>query len=112
MAAATAGPLIRVGSDNDFKNGTLLKFYARFLPSSKRLEYIPSERRNQEKPEWVVAHCLDPTFPAYPDLEVGSIGKYDLFGVYPSCGLSGWGWFVYRLPAEAAAGPARGTPGK
>ena len=83
MAAATPGPLIRVGSDSDFRNGTLLNFYARFLPPSKKLEYIPAERRNQERPDWMIEFCLDPTFQAYPDLEVGSIGKYDLFGVYP-----------------------------
>lgn len=106
MAAATPGPLIRVGSDNDFRNGTLLNFYARFLPPSKKLEYIPAERRNQERPDWMIEFCLDPTFPAYPDLEVGDIGKYDLFGVYPFSGLDGWSWFVYQRSAGAGTGPS------
>jgi hypothetical protein len=108
MAAATPGPLIRMGSDHDFRNGTLLNFYARFLPPTKRLEYIPREQRDQERPEWMIVFCLDPTFQAYPDLEVGSIGKYDLFGVYPFAGLSGWSWFVYQRPAGAGAGPPDG----
>jgi hypothetical protein len=104
MAVATPGPLIRVGSDNDFRNGTLLNFYARFLPRSKKLEYIPAERRNQERPDWMIEFCLDPTFQAYPDLEVGSIGKYELFGVYPYSGLSGWSWFVYYRHPEPSGG--------
>jgi hypothetical protein len=105
MAAATPGPLIRVGSDHDFRNGTLLNFYARFLPPSKKLEYIPRERRNQERPDWMIEFCLDPAFSAYPDLEVGDIGKYDLFGVYPFSGLSGWSWFVYQRSAGAGTDP-------
>jgi len=103
MAAATPGPLIRVGSDNDFRNGTLLNFYARFLPPAKKLEYIPAESRNRERPEWMITTCLDPAFPAYPDLEVGTIGKYDLFGVYPFGGQSGLSWFVYQKPPAVGA---------
>jgi hypothetical protein len=100
MAAATPGPLIRVGSDNDFKNRTLLAFYARFLPPGKSIEYIPQERRAQEKPDWIILYCLDTTFRAYPDVEVGHVGKYLLFGTYPYCGSSGWSWFVHYRPAE------------
>jgi hypothetical protein len=100
LAAATPGPVIRVGSDNDFKNRTLLAFYARFLPPGKSIEYIPQERRAREKPDWIILYCLDTTFPAYPDVEVGQVGKYLLFGTYPYCGSSGWSWFVYYRPAE------------
>jgi hypothetical protein len=105
MAAATAGPLVRVGSDNDFRNGRLLNFYARYLPPSKWLEYIPQTERHQERPEWMIVCCLNPTFAAYPDLEVGRVGKYSLFGVYPYAGLTGWSWFVYQRPAATGDGP-------
>ena len=56
----------------------------------------------------MIEFCLDPTFQAYPDLEVGSIGKYDLFGVYPFSGLSGWSWFVYQRSAGAGPGSSDG----
>jgi hypothetical protein len=108
MAAATPGTFIRVGSNNDWKNRLMLMFYARFLPPSKKLEYIPQEQRDRERPEWMVITSSDPTFRAYPDLEVGNIGKYNLFGVYPFAGYSGWSWFVYRRPAGANAGPPAG----
>jgi hypothetical protein len=101
MAAAMPGPVIRAGGDNDFRNRTMLGFYSRYLPASKRIEYIPAQDRNRERPEWMVVCCMDTSFPVYPDLEVGTIGKYNLFGVYPYAGLSGWSWFVYRLPPDA-----------
>jgi hypothetical protein len=100
MAAATPGPVISVSSDNDFRNGTMLNFYARFLPPSKTIEYIPQERRNQEPPDWIILQCFSTTFPAYPDVEVGHLGKYLLFATYPYCGSSGWAWFVYHRPAK------------
>jgi len=109
MAAATTGPVIRVGSDSDFRNATLLNFYARFLPPGKKVDYIPQDKRNQDPPDWMIVNCLDPAFPAYPDLEVGRIGKYNLFGVYPFGGLSGWSWFVYWRPSSAAS-PANRPP--
>jgi hypothetical protein len=102
MAAATPGPIIKVGSDNDFRNGTLLGFYAQFLPRSKQIEYVPQARRNEEKPDWIIVHCFNTSFIPYPDVEVGHLGKYVLFATYPYCGSSGWAWFVYRRPAAAA----------
>ena len=103
MAAATPGPLIKISSDHDFRNSTLLEFYARFLPPSKQVDYITRPRRDRETPDWFILHCGDPTFAAYPDVEVGGIGKYDLFGTYPYGGSSGWSWFVYRRPAETTS---------
>jgi hypothetical protein len=104
MAAATQGSVIRISSNQDFKNGTLVDFYALFLPSSKHVDYIPRSRRDQETPEWFIICCDDPAFPAYPGVEVGHIGKYDLFGSYSYCGSSGWCWFVYhRSPEKLSA---------
>ena len=109
MARATPGPVVRVSGDDDFKDGTMVEFYARFLPSDKRVEYIASSERHQEIPEWVVVVCFDPAFRAYPDLGVGDIGRYKLSGVYPFAGLSGWSWFVYQRPREEVAGPPDGA---
>jgi hypothetical protein len=100
MAAATPGPVIVVGSDHDWRNGTLLDFYARFLPPSKKIAYIPKDKRDEVKPDWIIVHSLDATFTAYPEVEVGQVGKYLLFATYPYCGSTGMSWFVYRRPAE------------
>jgi hypothetical protein len=103
MTAATPGPVIVVGSDHDWRNGTLLEFYARFLPPSKKIFYIPSYKRNEVKPEWLIVHSLDATFTASSEVEVGQAGKYLLFATYPYCGSpgSGYFWFVYRRLADA-----------
>jgi len=96
MAAATPGARLRIGSDSDFKNGKLLRFYGLLLPPAKHLEYVPHEQVAAEKPDWLVVCYL----PGYPSLLVGGAVKYDLYSVYPFCGLSGMEWSVYRLAAE------------
>ena len=58
MAVATPGPAIVVGSDHDWRNGTLLGFYARFLPPSKKIFYIPRDKYNEVKPEWLIIVSL------------------------------------------------------
>jgi len=99
IAAATGSPTIEIGSDHDFRNGWILYFYSRFLPADKKIHYIPKDQHNTGKPEWMIVHCLDPLMQPYPDVEVGTVGKYDLWGVYPYCGASGWSWFIYRREA-------------
>jgi hypothetical protein len=109
MAAATPGPVVRVSSDHDFRNGSLVVFYARYLPPSKQVDYITRPRRDQVTPDWFIQHCGDPTFNAYDDVEVGGIGKYDLFHTYPYCGSSGWSWFVYHRDPNATPATAQAT---
>ena len=98
MAAATPGPMVTIGSSNDFRNGTLVDFYARFVPE-KPVRFISRAARIHEKPEWIILDCEDVTFPAYPDIDVADVGKYILFKTYPYGGSSGWAWYVYRLPS-------------
>jgi len=112
IAHATAGPVISISSDHDFRNGILVTYYARFVPPSKQVVYVPHDYRDKAKPEWVILHSLDETAVAFPDLEVGQIGKYILFNSYPYCGSSGWSWFVYHRAAEAADPSAKAAPTK
>ena len=104
MAAATPGQFIRVSSDGDFQNKKLLRFYGFFLPPSKQVEYIPMAKISSERPDWVVVYSL-PLKPSPPSpsfvMEENTDVKYDLFSVYPSCGLSGMNWAVYRLSPES-----------
>jgi hypothetical protein len=98
MAAATPGRLIRVGSDGDFQNEKLLRFYGFFLLPSKQVEYIPMAKISTERPDWVVV-CYLPPNPSFVmnDTHV----KYDLFSLYPSSGLTGMNWWVYQLSPES-----------
>jgi hypothetical protein len=103
MAAATPGQIIRVGSNDDFVNGNMLDFYGLFLPPSKKIEYVLTTKIISEKPDWIVVCYLPVASPVL--VEDGA--KYNLFSIYPSCGLSGMAWFVYRLSAETETGPSR-----
>ena len=98
MAAATPGQLIRVSSDCDFQNERLLRFYGFFLPPAKQVEYIPLENIPSERPDWIVVSYLppDPSF-----VMKDTAAEYDLFSVYPSSGLTGMNWWVYRLSPES-----------
>jgi hypothetical protein len=108
MAAATPGQFIKIGSDSDFKNGNMLNFYGLFLPPSKKIKYILFTKIPLEKPDWFVV-SIPPT--ANPTIEVDGVikCKYNLFSIYPFCGLSGMNWFVYRLSAETETNSNR-TP--
>jgi hypothetical protein len=107
MAAATPGPVLHVGSDHDFRNGTLLKFYASYLPPGKTLDYIPCTGYVRDRPDWFIVHCFDLAQAAHPETEVNGV-KYNLFGTYPFGGQSGWSWFVYQRTNSPVA-VSRGT---
>jgi hypothetical protein len=76
----------------------LLRFYGFFLPPAKQVEYIPLENIPSERPDWIVVSYLppDPSF-----VMKDTAAEYDLFSVYPSSGLTGMNWWVYRLSPES-----------
>jgi len=96
MAAHSSGSEVEVGSDHDFRNGTVLRFYARRLPPEKRLVYLPRGRWPVAGPEWLVVHAA--SRPAQPPalLELRSVRRYALAAEFDHAGLSGFWWGVYR----------------
>ncbi|HEX4049186.1 MAG TPA: hypothetical protein VH309_15170 [Elusimicrobiota bacterium] len=97
MAADTPGSLITVGGDHDARNKMMLDYYARYLPRSKRLEYLPAGRRRAAPPEWFLLHGFftDPRL-APIGVSLAGAASYRLVEVYPYSGLSGWTWMLYR----------------
>ncbi|MFN0052719.1 MAG: hypothetical protein ACKV0T_11045 [Planctomycetales bacterium] len=94
MVADTRVPLITVGSDHDFRNGMLLAYYGQGM-ARERLQYLPRKQWPPEGPEWYLVHSLDRDF--VPEREiVGGQRHYVLVAYYPTAGLSGWGWGIYR----------------
>ena len=98
MASGTAGDVVTVGGDNDFRNGLMLEFYAPYLPPPKRLEFVGSDRRLSRPPEWYLLHGFftDPRLAPIGVTLAGSTASYRLVEVYPYSGLSGWTWMLYR----------------
>ncbi len=87
---------ITIGSDHDFRNRLLLFFYARRLSCRHQFRYIPQENLRREPPEWFIAHTQDARRVPPRKIAVPGGRAYQIEGVYRSCPVSGWNWFLYR----------------
>jgi hypothetical protein len=102
LADRTAGSVITVGSDHDFRIGMVLTFYARALGPTKRLEYRLQGEWPPEGPEWVITHKepLEAPVPAGTQIHDAAGHEYALEAVFPAAPLSGMHWFVYHNAAH------------
>jgi Dolichyl-phosphate-mannose-protein mannosyltransferase len=96
MAERTSGPLVTVASDHDFRNGTTLDYYARFLPSDKRLVYVPQAEYAHRCAEWLIVHGREASLPVRPDIQDVFGNRFALTRSWPSGELSGMWWHLYR----------------
>jgi len=96
MSASTPGPVIRAGSDHDYRNGMLLSYYARFLKNGKKIQYIEQKQMGYERPDWFILHSQDLSYRPQPALELQNIGNFRLVKQYPFAGESGWSWYIYQ----------------
>jgi hypothetical protein len=113
MAEATKGPVIRVGSDQAFRNGSLIFFYEPYLASGKRFEYVDTQAwKASRPPEWYLRR--DRSLHPKPDPNLVFFGRdvYELVDSHPYYGLSGWHWQVYRYKGRLGPkGLRRDRPG-
>jgi hypothetical protein len=100
MAERSSGPIV-VGSDQDFRNGMVLRFYARLLPPGRVLDYRPRSRWPEGGPEWIVIHRRER--PARPLAEIAfpDAGRYRLASEFDHAGISGFYWGLYRRVSPA-----------
>jgi hypothetical protein len=96
MARESEGERIVVSSDHEFRNATVLRFYARILPEGTRLDYRAREERPPGGSDWVVRHAL--ANPEHPALFVTDDrgNRYTLVAEFPFAAISGFHWAVYR----------------
>jgi hypothetical protein len=101
LDAHTAGRKIRVGSDHDFRNSLVLRFYRRYWESDKRMVYVERDRWKGVGPEWYLAHSwlagMDP--PAHLVVEGRSFTRVAWFDHGRGYGFS---WFLYRNDGRPA----------
>jgi hypothetical protein len=102
MAERSPDGRIVVGSDQDFRNAMVLRFYARLLAPGKILDYRERSRWPAGGPEWIVTHRRFRPLRALPELAFASAGRYRLVADFDHAGISGFYWAVYR---RAGAGP-------
>lgn len=96
MVRNTPGEVVHVGSDHDFRNGTLIDFYTPRLSSKKRIVYHRRDEWPVDGPDWIIAHSwiLNVNPPLAITDELGT--PYYLERSFQYARLSGWQWFLYR----------------
>ncbi len=106
LLAADPAPRVFVSSDHDFRNGLMLRHYARRVAGGERLAYVPAGSWTGVGPPWFLAHRFEGEAAPEPALADPAGDRYRLEAEYPSGPLSGWRWAVYRrVPAPAAPRP-------
>lgn len=95
LAAETSGPILEVGSDHDFRVGSVLGFHARELPADKRLVYLPRPQWPPEGPEWMILHRQERPGAPEPFL-VSQSARYALVDEFDHAAISGYYWLLYR----------------
>jgi hypothetical protein len=105
MARHSDGPRITAGSDHDFRNEIVLRFYKRHLPDGKVLVYYPRGSSPPGGTEWLIAHR--PRRPEHPPPRIhdGAGNRYELAAEFDHAAISGFYWALYRN-ASAGGRPA------
>ncbi len=96
MAAHDPNPEIRVGSDHDFRNGSVLRFYARELPEDRTLAYFPRDQRPPNGPEWMILHRAQRPARIASTLTDAAGHRYTLLSEFDHAAISGFYWALYR----------------
>lgn len=87
---------LTVGSDHDFRNSLVLRYYFPRCRGNRRLVYYSQGNWPQGGPEWFLIHSQEPQFTPRETLADELGNAYHLQAVFPYAGLSGWHWAVYR----------------
>lgn len=93
------GP-VTLSSDHDFRNGKLIAYHRRRIPSGWRLRYVPAEARTPEGPDWLVLHRFELTSMPSARVRDQHGNEYALERVSLHAGVSGWHWLLYRNVAR------------
>jgi hypothetical protein len=110
MARHTDGPRIAVGSDHDFRNEMVLRFYKRHLPDGKVLVYYPRGNWPRGGPEWLIAHRARRPEHLLRSIRDDAGNRYELAAEFDHAAISGFYWALYRN-ASAGRPPAASSTG-
>lgn len=96
MIEKSTMPQLTVGSDHDFRNQMVLRYYHQRSGSSKSLNYVRNGQWPAGGPEWVIMHSQGTL--QNPPLEIPDANgnHYRFLRAFPYSGLSGWNWVVYH----------------
>jgi len=96
MAEHTDADRIRVGSDHDFRNGLVLRFYQHLLPDDKKLVYHREGNHPQGGPEWMITHRADGRTTPPRRIADATGNSYLYEREFGHAAISGFTWTLYR----------------
>ena len=96
MAEQTQGERIVVGSDHDFRTGTVLRFYASRLPAGQILDYRPRGQWPRGGPDWLILHRAERPAQTRDRLALDSGEHFGLVAEFDHAAISGFYWGLYR----------------
>ncbi len=100
MARHTSGGPIVVGSDHDFRNQVLLRFYVSCSATGREWSYAPQNQWPLRGPEWLLTHSHDVQVRLQSQLRDSAGNRYVLKKQFPHAGLCGWTWALYHNAAQ------------
>ncbi|UCD65303.1 MAG: hypothetical protein JSW69_04525 [Deltaproteobacteria bacterium] len=105
MLQNSTGQTVRIGSDHDFRNGMLLKYYSRFAPPERQIHFINKDNIVTQKPDWLITHNQDLTYNPPEQIIINNSLIYEFRKKFSYSGVSGWNWFIYKLADYAYPNP-------
>jgi hypothetical protein len=97
--------IFTVGSDFDFRNKSILEFYARLRPDGGKLTYIEEAHLQTEPTDLFITHDQQQNPGANKFIRLENNSVYKLIGIYPYAGLSGWNWYIYSYTDKPVTTP-------
>ncbi|MCP4001833.1 MAG: hypothetical protein GY727_13070 [Gammaproteobacteria bacterium] len=85
-----------VGSDFDFRHKALIDFYTQYRSDAKLLMYVENAHTATPPTEFFITHDRHATPSTKQYLRLKNNGTYEIVGIYPYSGLSGWNWYIYK----------------
>lgn len=95
MYALSGDEDFSVGSDHDFRNLTVLRFYTRYVQAAARMSYVDRDKLFDAPPDFFLSHSFSLEEVASPQMRLND-AAYLLIETYPHSGHSGWTWNLYR----------------
>jgi hypothetical protein len=103
MAEETPGDIITVGSEHEFANKMILRFYGRYLPPNKHIVYCSGRDWTAKEPQWAIVHKLSHDYVPPVELTARNGNHYIFRKDFLYSDYAGWNWFLYRLKANSLA---------
>lgn len=94
--AQTEGPRLEIGSDHDFRNATVLRFYADRVPSERPVVYLKQSQWPKQGPEWYLRHDWKAGHDPDRRVSLGPGLRYERVASFEHGPGDGFQWFVYR----------------